>query len=64
MNDPLHGGTHGGTDQTLTVSATDDTQLVNVAGAIALTEGYAGVGVGVIVDVINEGREGLRSATV
>ena len=54
VNDPLHGGTHGGTDQTLTVSATDDTHLINAAGAIALTEGSAGVGVGVIVEVITK----------
>ena len=54
VNDPLHGGTHGGSGQTVTIAATDDTHLINVAGAVALTEGDAGVGVGIIVDVINK----------
>ena len=54
VNDTGHGGTHGGTGQSVTVSATDDTHLVNIAGAVALTEGDAGVGVGIIVDVINK----------
>ncbi|HEY3921306.1 MAG TPA: carbohydrate-binding protein, partial [Gaiellaceae bacterium] len=40
--------------QTLTVSATDTTTLVNVAGALAASEGSAGIGVGLIVDVINK----------
>ena len=54
VNDLLNGGTHGDTGQSVTVSATDDTHLINIAGAIALTEGDAGVGVGIIVDVINK----------
>ena len=54
LNDTSHGGTHGGSGQTVTVSATDDTHLINVAGAVALTEGDAGVGVGIIVDVITK----------
>ena len=39
VNDTLDGGTHGGTGQTVTVEATDDTHLINVAGAIASMEG-------------------------
>ncbi len=42
------------TGQTLTVTATDDTQLVNVAGALALSEGSAGIGVGLIVEIMNK----------
>ncbi len=42
------------TGQTLTVTASDTTTLVNVAGALAATEGSAGIGVGLIVDVINK----------
>ena len=46
--------TAGGGAQTVAVSATDTTHLVNVAGALALTEGSAAVGVSIIVDVIDK----------
>ncbi len=54
VNNASDGGTLGDSGQSITVSASDDTHLINVAGAIALTEGSAGVGVGVIVDVITK----------
>ena len=44
---------HGGSGQTITVKASNSTSLVNVAGGLALSKGNAGVGIGVIVDVIN-----------
>ena len=46
---PLGAGT-----QTIDVSATDTTHLINVAGALALSEGSAAVGVSIIVDVIDK----------
>ena len=47
-------GPLGTSAQTIDVSATDTTHLVNVAGALALTEGSAAVGVSIIVDVIDK----------
>jgi hypothetical protein len=44
----------GGSGQSLTVSASDDTKLQNLAGAVGLTTGAAGIGVGVVVEVINK----------
>ena len=46
---------HGGAGQTITVKASDPVDLVNVAGGLALTKGNAGVGVGLIVEVIEVG---------
>ena len=40
--------------QTVEVAAKDDTNVLNVAGALALTTGDAGVGIGIIVDVVNK----------
>src|SRR5260370_9199382 len=50
----INQSTHGGGDQTISVTAQDDTHLVNVAGALALSEGDAGVAIGLIVDVISK----------
>ncbi|HTZ05978.1 MAG TPA: carbohydrate-binding protein, partial [Gaiellaceae bacterium] len=44
----------GGSDQSVSVTASDDTKIVNVAGALALSTGDAGVGIGIIVDVVNK----------
>ena len=44
----------GGAGQTVTVSATDHTTLTNVAGALSLTTGSAGVALGLIVEVANQ----------
>ncbi|TMB93338.1 MAG: hypothetical protein E6J38_11040, partial [Chloroflexi bacterium] len=41
-------------DQDITVSVTDSTEITNVAGALSLTTGSAGVGVGLIVEVMNK----------
>ncbi len=46
--------TVGGAGQTVDVSASDDTRLTNLAGAVGLTTGAAGIGVGVLVEVINK----------
>jgi hypothetical protein len=43
-----------GSGQSISVQASDSTSIVNVAGGLALSTGDAGVGVGVIVDVINK----------
>ena len=51
MNDVSH---HGGGGQSVEVTATDDTHLVNVAGALALSLSGAGVAVSIIVDVIDK----------
>src|SRR5262249_6966422 len=40
--------------QTLTVDATDDTHLTNIAGGLNFSSDSAGVGVGIDVDVINK----------
>ena len=47
-------GPLGTSAQTIDVSATDTTHLINVAGALALSEGSAAVGVSIIVDVIDK----------
>ena len=44
----------GGSTQTLDISAEDDTTLVNVPGALALTEGSAGIAASVDVEVITK----------
>ncbi|HEX8971092.1 hypothetical protein, partial [Oryzihumus sp.] len=53
-NAALGGYTGKGSGQSITVTAQDDTHLVNVAGGIAATLGDAGVGIGLIVDVIHK----------
>ena len=47
-------GPLGTSAQTIDVEATDTTHLINVAGALALSEGSAAVGVSIIVDVIDK----------
>src|SRR6185503_17489138 len=44
----------GGGGQTLTVTASDITEIKNVAGAVGLTTGAAGIGVAVLVEVMNK----------
>ncbi len=46
--------TAGGTGQTIDVIATDETKVVNVAGALALSSGGAGIGIGLVVSVVNK----------
>ena len=46
--------TSGGAGQTISITATDDTDIVNVAGALTLTLGSAAIGLGLIVDVVNK----------
>ena len=43
-----------GADQKLSVLADDETQIVNVAGALAATTGSAGIGISVVVEIINK----------
>jgi hypothetical protein len=43
-----------GAAQKLTVAADDETTLVNVVGALALTTGSAGIGISIDVEVINK----------
>ena len=45
--------TAGGAPQTIAINAEDDTKIVNVSGALALSEGSAGVAVSIIVEVID-----------
>ncbi|MFN2609691.1 MAG: hypothetical protein ABR507_02275, partial [Actinomycetota bacterium] len=45
--------TVGGAGQTIEVTATHATTLKNIAGSVSLTTGSAGVGLGLIVEVIN-----------
>ncbi|MGZ3438561.1 MAG: beta strand repeat-containing protein, partial [Polyangia bacterium] len=47
-------GPLGTSAQTIDVEVTDTTHLINVAGALALSEGSAAVGVSIIVDVIDK----------
>src|SRR5207245_2349654 len=47
-------GASGGSAQTIAIAADDHTKLVNVAGSLAFTEGSAGVGVSIIVEVIDK----------
>ena len=42
-------GALGGSGQTITVAAQDDTEIVNVAGALGATTGSAGVGLSIVV---------------
>src|SRR5439155_26153157 len=42
----------GGALQSVTVSAIDNTSVTNIAGALGLTTGSAGVGLGIVVEVI------------
>ena len=50
----INSSTHGGGGQTVEVTATDDTHVINVAGGLAISTGGVGVGISVIVDVINK----------
>ena len=50
----VNGTRHGGGGQTVEVTAQDDTHLINVAGAVALSSEGAGIAVSIIVDVINK----------
>ena len=50
----VNSSTHGGSGQTLEVTAKDDTHIINLAGGIAISTGGVGAGISVIVDVINK----------
>ncbi|MEA2197047.1 MAG: mucin9, partial [Solirubrobacteraceae bacterium] len=50
----INQSTPGGSGQTVTVTAGNSTTLVNVAGGLALSTGDAGIGIGVLVDVIDK----------
>ncbi len=50
---PLTGWTPDGT-QTISVTAMDTTHMTNLAGTLSLSSGGAGVGLGLIVDVITK----------
>ncbi|MGH3050471.1 MAG: hypothetical protein ACRDLK_09955, partial [Gaiellaceae bacterium] len=45
---------HGGSGQTVEVTASDDTHLINAAGALAFSLKGAGVAVSIVVDVIDK----------
>jgi hypothetical protein len=47
-------GALGSAAQTITVAAQDDTEIVNIAGALGATTGSAGVGLSIIVEVITK----------
>ena len=42
------------TSQTITISAVNDTQITAIAGALGLTTGDAGVGIGLDVEILNK----------
>ena len=41
-------------NQSLTISATDDTAITNGAGGLGVAIGTAGIGIGIVVDVVNK----------
>src|SRR6185295_2958503 len=47
-------GASGGASQTIAIAADDHTNLVNIAGSLAFTTGSAGVGVSIIVEVLDK----------
>ncbi|HEY3486294.1 MAG TPA: hypothetical protein VGK49_12970, partial [Ilumatobacteraceae bacterium] len=51
---PLGGWSAPGSDQKLTVTANDETHLLNVAGTLSLSGSGSGFGIGLVIDVITK----------